>query len=1008
MLRAWIKRLNKHWLTVTTQKRSPAHRAVQRRRAPLGVELLEDRVTPSQFALLSPSLPSLTAGQTCHAVFSATGGDGHYSYSLASGTLPTGLSLSSAGLLSGRPTAAGSFKFAVTATDTTLSGFSATNPVALTVNPAAVSTFAITAPGAATAGTSFNVTITAKDAFGNTATGFSGGVTLISRDGQTVYVAAPPRLANGAGTAVVTLDKANTVILGAAWSSIRSNGVSITVNPAAAATFVVSTPGSATAGAGFQVNVTARDVFGNTATGFSGNVTLTSSDAQTVNLLSTSSANGTTVATVALNTVGKVTLTAASGTVHGASRVITVSPAAAATLVVTAPGSATVGTRFNVTITAKDAFGNTATGTNALATLTCSDGEPVQTAVRISGGTALAAVTLNTAGTVTLTASAGTINGASGNITVSPLAATKLTVSAPATVTIGTGFNVTITATDTFGNTATSCNGAATLTSSDGQTVNVSAPPTLANGTVTVTVTLNTRNKLTLTAAVGSLRGASGNITVGPTDWFSENMNDCGLQSLARTDFNQHGSLTYGDVLGLFAAAESAGPLTSAELQSLQVLVTPGGVAAVKMASSVQSLTSKVVNGDPANAHYQGATLGNLHVGSSATQLQKLAAKWFLGEDRPVIDMEFLSGSVNYASASGTLFASGGPTYKDVYQGEEGDCWLLASFGETAAIDTAIIQGMFTDDGTTPENGVSVHVWTVRFFDYNGVATYVTVDNYLPAKNGAFMFANFGQSVTNSSNVLWVALVEKAYAQLCESGWNQRPQSNAYAALCGGWAATALPVITGHQENNTSPYGSASAFSSAISSGRLLTLGSNADNNSLGIVGDHDYAVLGYNASNQTFTLLNPWGWNNPYARGFCTSLLPSSSRTSVWTATAIRSLPPPWSRRASGFNPEARRPGSGPRQVLSRLPRTGNSRRSSPLSSPAIRDHPRSVQVTGRTRPGWITSLPSPVWTPASFWLKLSYPAWPSYSTESRGQALRVPPSPVVSQTECTCHYLA
>jgi hypothetical protein len=148
------------------------------------------------------------------------------------------------------------------------------------------------------------------------------------------------------------------------------------------------------------------------------------------------------------------------------------------------------------------------------------------------------------------------------------------------------------------------------------------------------------------------------------------------------------------------------------------------------------------------------------------------------------------------------------------------------------------------------------------------------VNNELPANNnGGFEFSGGSQSVSSSSNVLWADLAEKAYAQLCASGWNSRPQSNAYASLDGGFASTALPVITGAHESSSSPYGSASSFESAISSGRLLTLcspGNNCTNgiNSLGIVGDHDYGVLGYSAANQTFTLLNPWGWNNPYAPG--------------------------------------------------------------------------------------------------------------------------------------------
>jgi hypothetical protein len=86
--------------------------------------------------------------------------------------------------------------------------------------------------------------------------------------------------------------------------------------------------------------------------------------------------------------------------------------------------------------------------------------------------------------------------------------------------------------------------------------------------------------------------------------------------------------------------------------------------------------------------------------------------------------------------------------------------------------------------------------------------------------------------------------------------------------LNAGTATTALPVITGAQQSSADPFADASSFINAINGGALLTLGSYADNNALGIVGDHDYGVLGYNASNQTFTLLNPWGWNNSSAPG--------------------------------------------------------------------------------------------------------------------------------------------
>jgi hypothetical protein len=63
----------------------------------------------------------------------ATGGTQPYSWSKASGNLPTGLSLSSTGIISGTPTASGTFSFTVQVTDATLA--TATKPLSITINP---------------------------------------------------------------------------------------------------------------------------------------------------------------------------------------------------------------------------------------------------------------------------------------------------------------------------------------------------------------------------------------------------------------------------------------------------------------------------------------------------------------------------------------------------------------------------------------------------------------------------------------------------------------------------------------------------------------------------------------------------------------------------------------------------------------------------------------------------------------------------------------------------------
>ncbi len=70
------------------------------------------------FTPAAGALPTATVATTYSQSFTANGGTAAYSYALASGAFPAGLSLDAAGTLSGTPTADGSFTFTVQATDT--------------------------------------------------------------------------------------------------------------------------------------------------------------------------------------------------------------------------------------------------------------------------------------------------------------------------------------------------------------------------------------------------------------------------------------------------------------------------------------------------------------------------------------------------------------------------------------------------------------------------------------------------------------------------------------------------------------------------------------------------------------------------------------------------------------------------------------------------------------------------------------------------------------------------
>ncbi len=73
---------------------------------------------PTSSIVVSPAaLPTLTAGTPFSQTLNSTGGTGPYAYSLSTGPLPVGLTLSSIGVLSGTPTQRGGYAFSVRSQD---------------------------------------------------------------------------------------------------------------------------------------------------------------------------------------------------------------------------------------------------------------------------------------------------------------------------------------------------------------------------------------------------------------------------------------------------------------------------------------------------------------------------------------------------------------------------------------------------------------------------------------------------------------------------------------------------------------------------------------------------------------------------------------------------------------------------------------------------------------------------------------------------------------------------
>ena len=89
--------------------------------------------------IATSALPSATAKTTYGASLSATGGTAPYSWSVSSGSLPAGLSIASTGVISGTPTATGSYPLGVMVTDSCKpSALSQSATLTLVVTPSAL------------------------------------------------------------------------------------------------------------------------------------------------------------------------------------------------------------------------------------------------------------------------------------------------------------------------------------------------------------------------------------------------------------------------------------------------------------------------------------------------------------------------------------------------------------------------------------------------------------------------------------------------------------------------------------------------------------------------------------------------------------------------------------------------------------------------------------------------------------------------------------------------------
>ncbi len=359
------------------------------------------------------------------------------------------------------------------------------------------------------AGGSVNLTITAKDANNATVTSYTGSHSLIFSGASSSAGGNAPTVANSSGTAVAFGSAtALTFTAGVATISTTKNGVlkiykagsanvtasegslttpaplALTVSPAAASKYVLAAASATPAvNADDNLTITAQDTYGNTATGYTGSHSLVFSGAVASpagNLPTVTSSTGTAVEFGAATSIefsagvavggegvggamklfksGSTAVKATEGSILTPTAVtVTVSPGTASKLVLTSSTATPVAAaNFNLTTTAQDLYGNTATAytgsknitfsgaspspSGALPTVVNSAGTVVNfgsvTALTFSAGVASVAslkngyAKLNNAGATNITATDGTLTTPTAlALTVSVGAAAKLAFS---------------------------------------------------------------------------------------------------------------------------------------------------------------------------------------------------------------------------------------------------------------------------------------------------------------------------------------------------------------------------------------------------------------------------------------------------------------------------------------------------------------------------------------------------------------------------------------------------
>ncbi len=332
-------------------------------------------------------------------------------------------------------------------------------------------------------------------------------------------------------------------------------------------------------------------------------------------------------------------------------------------------------------------------------------------------------------------------------------------------------------------------------------------------------------------------------------NWLS-NLKDASTIDLVRSTA-QDGKLDRNEILAILKGMEDGGVVDTSELSDLKSLIATNDAALFSMSDSVRYLSEKIAIESAPN--------------STTEQFEYSIGKWLKGTIAPTA--KFNGTTIQYERITGSLFGkSNEARIGDIDQGQLGDCVLLSSLAATFAPQSSdagnssskTINDMLIDNGD--------NTYSVRFFNQNNQAEWVTVDNRLAKEApGAFRASKNGG--------LWVPIIEKAYAQWFEFNRGSSTKTGWEIIGNGDYYSVGLQRITGRTNQSYWKDGGSSDYSftlikESLAKGKAIMAG-NAEDSSKFILG-HAYSVTNaYLDSNgdQRVVVRNPWGIDKDYSK---------------------------------------------------------------------------------------------------------------------------------------------